>query len=137
MPATISATTGGDVYHSPMIGPVHHTQQIRLDVSTLTTAEVDSNGYLKPGVVVNSAGDPVAAGQAVYGVVFEATKLAHATIPPTDVSLAADTADHDICVATHGVVSRDIAEDNLGRAYTADEIAGFALANSHLRLTPT
>jgi hypothetical protein len=35
------------------------------------------------------------------------------------------------------MVNRDIAEDNLGRAYTADEIAGFALAGSTCQLTRT
>lgn len=138
MPLEIKTTgTGTTGYASPMVGPVDHVVQLRIDLSTLTEAEVDSDGYLKPGVVFNVDGDPVAATQRVYGVCFEATKLALATVPPTDATLATETGDHDVAVCTHGVVNRDIAEDNLGRAYTADEIAGFDLAGSQLRLTKT
>lgn len=137
MPIAVKVTPGGSGYGSPMVGPVDHTVHVKLDVSVLTIDEVDADGYLKPGAVLKQDGTPVGAAEAVFGVVVEATFLALATIPPTNVSLAADTSDPLIAVCTHGIVNRDIAEDNLGRAYTAAEIAGFALAGSSLKLTTT
>jgi hypothetical protein len=137
MPISVKATAGGSGYASPMVGPVDQTVHVKLDVSTLTTAEVDADGYLKPGVLVKQDGTPVAATQAVFGVVVEPTFLALAVIPPTNTSLGADTSDPLIAVCTHGIVNQDIAAANLGRAYTAAEIAGFSLAGSTLKLTST
>lgn len=137
MPITISTTTGGTGYACPVVGPVIYTEQIKIDLSTLTTAEVDSDGYLKPGVVFDQAGTPVGSTEVVHGIVVEPTKLALVTIPPTNTSLAAETGDHLVTLCTFGMVNRDIAEDNMGRAYTANELAGFALAGSHLKLTTT
>lgn len=134
---SVKAAAGGAGYASPMVGPVDQTVHVKLDVSTLTTAEVDPDGYLKPGVLLKQDGTPVGATQAVFGVVVEPTFLGLATIPPTNTTLGADTSDPLVAVCTHGIVNRDVAEDNLGRAYTADEIAGFALAGSTLKLTST
>jgi hypothetical protein len=50
--------------------------------------------------------------------------------------LAADTGTFPVAVG-FGLINRDIGEDNLERAYTADEIAGFDLAGSNCRLTRT
>lgn len=137
MPLAIKATAGGAGYGNPMVGPVEQTTHVKLDVSGLTTAEVDADGYLKPGVLLTQAGILVGSTVAVFGVVVEATFLGLATIPPTSGSLAADTSDPLIAVCTHGIVNRDIAEANLGRAYNANELAGFALAGSTLKLTTT
>lgn len=239
MPLEMTAYSGVSLYTSPFIGPVDHTAQIRLDISGLTTNEVDSDGYLKPGVPLTKGGlrvgvqavvgtavaaavagntgtgtmgavtvsagakagvyrltiiEPAAdagtflvedpdgipigsgtvavafsagglaftladggtdfiAGDAftitvtltaggaataqLFGVSVEATKLPLATIPPTNGTLATETGDCDVAVATHGIVNRDIAEDNLGRAYTAAEIAAFDAAGSKLALTST
>jgi hypothetical protein len=124
-------------YGNPLVGPAEYRDVVVLDISDLTTAEVDSLNYVKPGLPLAKAGDTIGNGVPVYGVVMEATKLKHATVPATDVSLAADTGTMQIAVCTHGIVNRDIVEDNLGRALTADEIAGFALAGSNLHLTRT
>ena len=138
MPIKISTPASeGNSYGHPFVGDVLATDVVLLDISDLTTAEVDADGWLKPGLPLEKDGDTVASGQRVYGVTIEPIKLNHATIPPTDVSLAADTGTQQVAVGTHGVVNRDICEDNLGRALTADEIAGFDLAGSHLHLTRT
>lgn len=139
MPIMIDAVASeANTYGHPFVGPgAEYTDVVLVDISDLTTAEVDAFGYLKPGVPFAKAGDLVGSGVPVYGVTLESIRLKHATVPPTDVSLAADTGTMQVAVGTHGVVNRDIMEDNLGRALTADEIAGFALAGSHIHLTRT
>jgi hypothetical protein len=132
-----SAASEANSYGHPFVGPVEYRDLVLADVSDLTTNEVDALGYIKPGVPLDKSGNTVGAGVPVYGVTIEAIKTAHATIPPTNASLAADTGAFPIAVGTHGIVNRDIIEDNLGRALTADEIAGFALAGSHIHLTRT
>jgi len=136
MPLRIENTAGG-LAHSPVfVGEIRGSDSVVLDISDLTTKEVDADGYLKPGVPLSKAGDLVGNGVAVWGVTIEPIKIPHATIPPTDVSLAADTGTCPVVVG-FGLVNRDVAEDNLGRAYTADEIAGFDLAGSNCRITRT
>lgn len=125
---------GGETYANPFVGPIDHPDHVKLDVSGLTTAEVDEYGYLKPGVPLTAAGILVAAGF-VWGVTIEAVKIVAAN--PTNVSLAADTSDPLVAVARKGMINRDIAEDNLGRAYTAAELAGFVAAGSQFSLTTT
>lgn len=136
MPMSITTTAGGTGYGNPFIGGVNHPAQITVDVSGLTTDEVDQYGYLKPGVPLTKAGILVGASPAfVYGVTFEAQKI----VPdnPTNTTLAAVTADPIITVNTIGHINRDVAEDNLGRAYTANEIAGFDAAGSKIALSAT
>lgn len=136
MPLAIETTAGGTAYGNVFIGGVNHPAQIKVDVSQLTIAEVDAFGYLKPGVPLTKAGILVGAAPAfVYGVTIEAQKIV--PVNPTDVTLAAVTVDPIITVNTIGHVNRDVAEDNLGRAYTADEIAGFDAAGSKLALSAT
>jgi hypothetical protein len=136
MPLGVSTTTGG-LAHSPVfVGEIKGTDVVKLDISDLTTKEVDPDGYIKPGVPLDKSGNTIGSGVAVWGTTIEAIKIPHATIPPTDVSLAADTGTCFITVG-FGLVNRDIAEDNLGRALTSDEIAGFDLAGSNCRLTRT
>lgn len=139
MPIGIKTTAGG-LGHAPVfVGGPKLTDVVQVDISDLTTKEIDQDGYIKPGVPLQKTGDSiaVASGAAVYGVTIEAIKTPHATIPPTDASLAADTGTFPCVVGIMGLVNRDIAEDNLGRAYNADEIAGFDLAGSELILTRT
>jgi hypothetical protein len=135
MPNTATTLTSeGDTYGNPFIGPVNHTMTVRLDVSGLTNDEVDANGYIKPGTPLLSTGLLVSApAQVVYGVVIEPIKVA-AGNAAGDLSGATDI---DIAIGTIGQVNRDIVEDNLGRVLTADEIAGFDLAGSHLKLSAT
>ena len=85
--------------------------------------------------VTLTAGGPLT--KMVYGVTIEATKLPLVTVPPTNGTLATETGDCFVAVATHGVVNLDIAEDNLARAYTAAELAAFDAVGSHIRLTTT
>lgn len=135
MPMSITATqAAGQNYGNVFVGPIDHPDHLLVDVSALTTDEVDAFGCIKPGVPLLKTGLPVTAGF-VYGVVIEATKIVPAN--PTNGTLAAVTVDPLIAVAVIGLVNRDIAEDNLGRAYTAAEIAGFDLAGSKLGLTST
>lgn len=140
MPIEIKATAGGAIYPSPMIGPVNHTLHKVIDLSLLTISEVDADGYLKPGCVFKEAGNllvPVGAAAGAIFVVHEAVKLALVTVPPTNATLATETGDHLIAVATHGLVNRDLAEGNKGIAYTANELTSFATAGTHLALTTT
>lgn len=142
MPISVTETAGNDVYASPFIGPIDHVVHLKVDVSTLLIdgaqgAQVDAKGYLKPGVpfkLSSGVGVPPTGGY-VYGCVVEATKIVAEN--PTNVSLAADTSDPFVACVTHGLVNRDILEDNLGRALHADEVAAFAAAGSHLALTVT
>lgn len=136
MPIGITTTAGG-LAHSPVfVGEIQGTDMVKVDISDLTTKEVDADGYIKPGVPLDKSGNLVGSAVAVWGVTIEAIKLNHATIPPTDVSLAADTGTSAVAVG-FGLCNRDIMEDNLGRALTADEIAGFDLAGSNCRITRT
>lgn len=113
-------TAAGEAYISPFIGPVDYTATVRLDVSGLTTAEVDTGGYLKPGVPLDSAGLLVGTGGTVYGLTIEPIKVA-AGNAAGDLSGATDI---DVAVALVGTVNRAVAEDILGRAYTANEVSG-------------
>jgi hypothetical protein len=131
MPMKVTKTAGGTNYGFPFVGPMDHPLHVKLDVSGLTTDEVDSEGYLKPGVPLTSAGILVASG-AVYGVTIEAVKIAD-----DNTALAGDTSDPLVAIGTIGVVNRDVVEDNLGRALTSAEIAGFSAAGSKLVLTTT
>jgi hypothetical protein len=215
MPMSVNKTSGGDSYPSPFVGLVSHTVAIDVDLSDLSTFEVDTHGRIKPGVPLTKSGQLVASPQTkstvaqgtvttgnangvigaatggygqpaetitatllttgatahaavegsksgyigelivgtafvspqlnvtvsdgatdfeagdvitwdvtagdndeVYGVTVEAQKL-------VDNNVAALTGVFAIVVATDGLVNRDLAEDILGRAYTAAEIAGF------------
>lgn len=132
MPLGIVATAGG-VAHAPVfVGKILNTDVVKVDISALTAFEIDADGYLKPGVPFLKTGLPVTAGP-VYGVTIEAIKVAADGAAAT----IAAAVDCFVALGTIGTVNRDIAEDNLGRAYTAAEIAGFDLAGSKLHLTRT
>lgn len=133
MAIRITTVAGGTNYANPLVGPAQQTAHVKLDVSGMTTAEVDTDGYLKPGVLLTKLGILVGAGPAFpFGVVMEPIKIAD-----NNTGLASDTTDPLVAVCTHGIVNRDLAEDNMGRAYNANEIASFDLAGSHLTLTTT
>lgn len=134
MPLVIGKEQGGDAYVSPFIGRIDHTVHVRVDVSALTAAEVDSKGYIKPGVPLRKNGLLVSgAGQFVYGVVPEAVKVAAGN---SDAQLAA-AVDPFVALAVIALCNRDVIEDNLGRALTANEIAAFDAAGSKVALTTT
>jgi hypothetical protein len=132
MPITIeSLASEQNSYGNPWVGAIEHRDVVKVDISGLTTDEVDSLGYLKPGVPFTKAGILVTTGN-VYGVTIEAIKIAADNASAT---LAAAT-DCFVALGTHGLINRDIAEDNLGRAYTAAEIAGMADGGA-IKLTRT
>lgn len=99
--------------------------------------------YNGPGVnfTINAGGTAFVAGDqytialvasdAVYGCTIEPVKVA-LTGSATDIAAASTAV--DVTVGTIGQINRDILEDNLGRALTAGEIAGFGLAGSRIVL---
>lgn len=132
--------TSGTTGYGPVFVPAPLSlQQVVVDISELTTAEVDADGYLKPGVAFKKDGTVAdgTSGEFIYAVNPEPQWIGHATIPPTDASLAADTGVAHLGMGTVGEVNRDVAEDNMGRAYNANELAAFNAAGSHISLTNT
>jgi hypothetical protein len=132
MPLAITTTAGG-LSHSPVfVGEIWGTDSVKVDLSDLSDEEVDADGYLKPGVPLDKNGNIIGSGVPVWGVTIAAIKVASGG---TDAILDAAT---DCFVAVgFGLCNRDVMEDNLGRALSADEIAGFDLAGSNCRLTRT
>lgn len=124
MPIRFTKTTqGGTIYGNPFVGPINHTVAIPVPLSALTDDEIDADGYLKPGIPLTKAGALLAADQTLFGVTVESVKVADNNLPATIAALGTVW----VAVVTTAVqVNQDIAEDNLGRAYTAAEIASFA-----------
>ncbi|MCY7376309.1 MAG: hypothetical protein LH472_10110 [Pyrinomonadaceae bacterium] len=130
MPITASKSTGGTTYASPFVGNIDHFVSVRIDISALTSREVDAAGHLKPGATFNLATGllPTAAGQKV-GVTHEPIKLG-----ATLALVQANTNDPFVALGVIGVLNRDIMEDNLGSAVSANEIAALDGAGSRLVL---
>ena len=137
MPMKVTETAAaGAVHPSPFIGPINHQVGILVDVSTLTTDEVDNYGYLKPGVILTQTGDLVSlTTEVAYGAVIEAVKVAPAGSDST--ALAAITTDVEVAVGLWVLLNRDILEDSLGRAVSANELLAINAAGSHVALTNT
>lgn len=134
MPLKVTEVAGGTVHPNPFIGPILMTVPVLLDVSSLDTEEVDQNGWIKPGVILRQNGAVISgASQIAYGCVAEAVKIAADNAPAT---LAA-AADVSIPVAVWCVLNRDIMEDSLGRALSANELAAVDIAGSHVAITNT
>jgi hypothetical protein len=108
-------------------GNVQYTVAIPVDLTQFTNKEIDADGYLKPGIPLTRAGEMLGAGDFVYGVTVEAFKVADDNETTT---IAALSEAFDVPVTLLCAVVRDIAEDVLDRAYTADELAGFDVAGS-------
>jgi hypothetical protein len=139
MPLQITTTAAGTGYGNPMVGEPGPFKHVKVDLSGLTSDEVDADGYLKPGVVLKESGGLavlVGAAAGIIYVVTEPTKLA-VTVPADTTSLGNETGDHLIAVSISGLVNRDVAEDNMGRAYTANELTSFATLGTHLAVTST
>jgi hypothetical protein len=137
MPLSVVKTSGTTTYGHPFIGSVLGLQQVVVDISTLTTDEVDADGFLKPGVPFQKDGTLVSAGsgQFVYAVNPEPIKII--TYVPTNTLLGADVATIPVGMGTIGECNRDIIEDNLGRALTANELTAFNAAGSMIHVTNT
>lgn len=120
MPSMVTKTSGGLGYGSPFVGEPKDILHVKVDVSGLSANEVDTEGYLKPGVPLTIAGALIGASNtARVGVTVEAAKIV-----PAGTTLSGVTSDPFVAVAFTAAVNRDIMEDNLGRALTANEIAG-------------
>lgn len=137
MPLRVKKTAGTSTYGPVFIGEILAMEQVLVDVSELTTDEVDADGWLKPGVPFKQDGTLADGSGHIHAVNPEPQDLHLATIPPTNVSLAADTKTFPLGMATMGTVNRDIIEDNLGRALTANELTAFATAPCMIHLTLT
>lgn len=123
-------TVGGQIYGRVAVGIAEYTAQRAINIAVLTANEVDADGYLKPGVTFDRAGVLVIATIPTFGVVIEPVKVAKSNAG-ADLTAAGV---QQVALLTIGQINRKIAEDNLGRAYTAAEIAGFDLAGSKLVL---
>jgi hypothetical protein len=135
---TRTLTTGGTVYADPFVGVPGPAAHVKIDLSGLTTSEVDSLGNLKPGVPLTSAGVLVGSSGIAHIVINEPTPLNLGTIPPTNTTLGSETGDHLVAGPISGYLNLDIIEDNLGRALTSDEKAGLdTIAGSRFRLSTT
>jgi hypothetical protein len=133
MPPTVKRNIIGAAkdYGKPMVGRVDHVHQLAVNVAVLTTREVDIFGYLKPGVIFDKAGVLVGIAPAYnYGITIEATKVADGNTAP----LLAAAGVKRVAVCRIGLVNGDIVEDNLGAVMSANELAGFERAGTHLAL---
>lgn len=137
MPMHVKKTVGTTTYAPPFIGEILAMEQVLVDVSELTTDEVDADGWLKPGVPFKQDGTLADGSGCIYAVNPEPQNLHLDTIPPTNGSLAADTKTYPLGMGTMGTVNRDVIEDNLGRALTANELTAFATAPCKINLTLT
>lgn len=135
MPIGVKKTTGTTGYGHPIVGDALGLLQVVVDISELTIAEVDADGYLKPGAMFKSDGTQPDGTGFLYGVNPEPIKIVDYV--PTDILLAADTATIPVGMVTGGIINRDVVEDNLGRAMTANEIAAVTAAGSNFTLTNT
>lgn len=137
MPMHVKKTAGGTTYTPVFLGEILAMEQVLVDVSELTTDEVDADGWLKPGVPFKQDGTLADGSGHIYAVNPEPQDLRLDTVPPTNVSLAADTKTYPLGMGTMGTVNRDVIEDNLGRALTANELTAFATAPCKINLTLT
>lgn len=137
MPMHVKKTVGGTTYSPVFLGEILAMEQVLVDVSELTTDEVDADGWLKPGVPFKQDGTLADGSGCIYAVNPEPQNLHLDTIPPTNTSLSNDTKTYPLGMGTMGTVNRDIIEDNLGRALTANELTAFATAPCKINLTLT
>lgn len=106
MPISIETTAGGTGYADIRVGEVQ-VHQLVLNAANLAGSR-DADGYLPVGFPIKADGTAVAATQTTY-----------AFVGPEAVKLGAANSFGNIILA--GVLYRDMIEDNLGRALTADE----------------
>lgn len=131
MPGTVTKTTGAIGYGKPFIDGPRDVLHVKVDLSALTTAEVDADGQLKAGVPLTIDGLLIgAANTKRVGVTPNEVKIAE-----TNTGLAGIVNDLFVAVAFSGTCNRDSMEDNLGRALTANEIAGLDAAGSGIKLS--
>lgn len=145
MPITVKNTAGGTIYGAVFVDGPRDVEQVIIDISTLTFAdesggEVDGNGYIIPGTPVQVFGSTGTVGALVSGsgqtagVIFEAVKVPTTTVVDADADLDAIT-DFQVAVARGGLLNRDMAEDNLGRALGANELTALQLGGVSVTAT--
>ena len=104
MPMKVTAVAAaGEVHPNPFVGPVNHTAVVRADVSDLSSYEVDSLGYLKPGVFLTRAGQLVEPEAALLTIATLAISVTAEKFKTTTTSLS----------RIAGVPVSKAAEDNL------------------------
>lgn len=138
MSATVKAQSGG-VYISPFIQRHSDPETIPVVASIFSANEVDQYGYLKPGVplakLAGGSGTLVGIAPAfVYGVTMEAQRLVDPTGYASLAAALTAAGTVPVTVGRRGLVSRALIEEMLGRALTANELAGFVAAGSHIAL---
>ena len=104
-----TTTAGGTSYADIRVGEGHSIHEGLLNATTLAASR-DADGFLPPGLPVNAAGGPVTTGTA-FGI-----------IGPEPVKLGAANIFGNV-IRSNGI-NRDMCEANLGRVWSAAEIAG-------------
>lgn len=117
MPMSVTNTAAAGVAYGDIRVGECQVHQVLLDVSGLGAAD-DTGGSLPVGLPITAAGIPVAAG----------TDVIAGLIGPEPVKLGA--ADHFGNIFISGAFNRDMIEDNLGRALSANELAAIALVGA-------
>lgn len=121
MPLGVTNTAAaGTPYGDIRVGECQ-VHQVKIDVSTLTGVD-DANNSLPVGLPILVTGAPVTAG----------TDVVFGLIGPEPVKLQA--ADHFGNCMISGSFNKDMIEDNLGRALTANELAAIALVADRINL---
>ncbi len=135
MPITVQPVAPvGLAYPVPFLGDTDATLAIDINLTELTAAELDANGVLKPGIPLRKDGHLLAnAGDVVYGVTYEALKVAPSN-SATDVAAAGTNGVVQAAVVIRGALKQHVAEDVLGRPFTALELAGFTQPGCHVAL---
>lgn len=132
MPIRVATkTVAGQVYARPFVGPIDHFVQLAVNIAVLTVREVDSDGFIKPGVPFQASGALIsAAAQIIWGVTPESIKVANSN-SGADLTAAGTV---QLGLASIGQLNRALAEANLGSAYNANELAAFAVAGCLIKL---
>lgn len=138
-PIQINKTDGGTRYAIPFLGSTSERLSERVDVSALhDTDYVDQDGFLVPGCAFRlDTGTqtllPITdTDQVVRGLVFEGTRVAKSN---SEADLTAAT-DIDVVIVVAGTVDKALAEFNLGREYSANEISAINAANRFILTEP-
>lgn len=109
-----TTTAGGTAYGDIRVGECQVHQSLM--AAAALAASRDAGGSLPVGLPVKVDGTPITGvGQATFGL-----------IGPEAVKLGSVNVFGNVIIA--GAVNRDMIEDNLGRALTADEIASLPAA---------
>lgn len=115
--------SGGPSYSAVHVGTPDSQDKVHvgLDVSALSSAVVDADGYLIPGAVLDrsDATIPDGTGDGAGVVVHEAVKVAEGN-DSADLTAAQG---RTIAALARGTVNQARMEENLGRSLTAAEIA--------------